>query len=86
MSSTIGATAYVLPNDPWLFTPSSRNKLLRFDWPFTEGYENVPIGFDQTPPPCRRVLRNVYGADARSESQKLRKISAVQRKIIHFAL
>src|ERR1700752_3160431 len=50
MSSTIGGTAYVLPNDPSLFTPSSKNKLLRLDWPFTEGYENVPIGFDQMPP------------------------------------
>src|SRR5579864_8769864 len=51
ISSTIGGTAYVLPNDPSLFTPSSKNKLLRLDWPFTDGYENVPIGFDQTPPP-----------------------------------
>src|SRR5260370_38387106 len=50
MSSTIGGIAYVLPNDPWLFTPSSRNRLLRLDWPFTDGYENVPTGFDQTPP------------------------------------
>src|SRR5579864_1271811 len=50
ISSTIGGTAYVLPNDPSLFTPSSKNKLLRLDWPFTDGYENVPIGFDQMPP------------------------------------
>src|SRR5580658_3365812 len=50
MSSTIGAMAYVPPNDPSLFTPSSKNRLLRLDWPFTDGYENVPIGFDQMPP------------------------------------
>src|ERR1700722_2408050 len=46
----IGGTAYVLPKDPWLFTPSRRNKLLRFDCPFTDGYEKFPIGLDQTPP------------------------------------
>ena len=33
------------PNDPSSFTPSSKNKLLRLDWPFTDGYEKVPIGF-----------------------------------------
>src|ERR1700758_3014756 len=42
--------AYVLPNDPSLFTPSSKKRLLRLVWPFTDGYENVPTGLDQIPP------------------------------------
>src|SRR6201987_2339326 len=50
MSSTIGATAYVLVSDPWLFTPSSMNRLLRFVWPFTEGKVKVPIGLAPKPP------------------------------------
>ena len=38
----IGGTAYVLVNAPWLVSPSSMKKLLRFPWPLIAGNENAP--------------------------------------------
>ncbi len=54
MASTIGGTEYVLWNEPKLFKPSVRKKLLRFVWPLTAGKMNAePTEIGAPNPPAR---------------------------------